>query len=140
MSLGDRQQLIEYIKDFKFVPGGRYLWYAGRKNHYYNNCYLLRAEEDTREEWANLTQRAVSCLMTGGGIGIDYTILRPSGKPLSRTGGLSSGPIPLMQMINEVGRGVMQGGSRRSAIYASLNWQHEDIQDFYKQKLDSTDT
>ena len=31
MSLGDRQQLIEYIKDFKFVPGGRYLWYAGRK-------------------------------------------------------------------------------------------------------------
>ena len=134
MSLGDRQQLIEYIKDFKFVPGGRYLWYAGRKNHYYNNCYLLRAEEDTREEWANLTQRAVSCLMTGGGIGIDYTILRPSGKPLSRTGGLSSGPIPLMQMINEVGRGVMQGGSRRSAIYASLNWQHEDIQDFLQAK------
>ena len=75
-------------------------------------------------------QRAVSCLMTGGGIGIDYSILRPSGKPLSRTGGLSSGPIPLMQMINEVGRGVMQGGSRRSAIYASLNWQHEDIWDF----------
>ena len=134
MSLGDRQQLIEYIKDFKFVPGGRYLWYAGRKNHYYNNCYLLRAEYDTREEWADLTQRAVSCLMTGGGIGIDYSILRPSGKPLSRTGGLSSGPIPLMQMINEVGRGVMQGGSRRSAIYASLNWQHEDIWDFLKAK------
>ena len=134
MSLGDRQQLVEYIKDFKFVPGGRYLWYAGRKNHYYNNCYLLRAEHDTREEWADLTQRAVSCLMTGGGIGIDYSILRPSGKPLSRTGGLSSGPIPLMQMINEVGRGVMQGGSRRSAIYASLNWQHEDIWDFLKAK------
>ncbi|MBK8117434.1 MAG: hypothetical protein IPK44_24415 [Candidatus Accumulibacter sp.] len=134
MSLGDRQQLVEYIKDFKFVPGGRYLWYAGRKNHYYNNCYLLRAEYDTREEWADLTQRAVSCLMTGGGIGIDYSILRPSGKPLSRTGGLSSGPIPLMQMINEVGRGVMQGGSRRSAIYASLNWQHEDIYDFLKAK------
>jgi len=98
------------------------------------NCYLLRAEEDTREEWASLTQRAVSCLMTGGGIGIDYSVLRPSGKPLSRTGGLSSGPIPLMQMINEVGRGVMQGGSRRSAIYASLNWQHEDIEDFLNAK------
>ena len=134
MSKDDRQQLIEYIKEFKFIPGGRYLWYAGRKNQYFNNCYLLRAEHDTREEWADLTQRAVSCLMTGGGIGIDYSILRPSGKPLSRTGGLSSGPIPLMQMINEVGRGVMQGGSRRSAIYASLNWQHEDIQDFLKAK------
>jgi len=134
MCLSDRQQLIEYIKEFKFIPGGRYLWYAGRKNHYYNNCFLLKAEHDTREEWADLTQRAVSCLMTGGGIGIDYSILRPSGKPLSRTGGLSSGPIPLMQMINEVGRGVMQGGSRRSAIYASLNWQHEDIHDFLKSK------
>lgn len=134
MSEEECAQLAQYIKEMKFVPGGRYLWYAGRKNSYFNNCFLLRAEEDTREEWAALTQRAVSCLMTGGGIGIDYSILRPSGKPLSRTGGLSSGPIPLMQMINEVGRGVMQGGSRRSAIYASLNWLHEDIPDFLKAK------
>ena len=115
MSKGDMEQLAEYIKEMKFIPGGRYLWYAGRLNSYFNNCFLLRAEEDTREEWAAVTQRAVSCLMTGGGIGVDYSILRPSGRPLSRTGGLSSGPIPLMQMINEVGRGVMQGGSRRSA-------------------------
>lgn len=134
MSESDRAQLAEYIKEMKFVPGGRYLWYAGRQNSYFNNCFLLRAEHDTREEWADLTQRAVSCLMTGGGIGIDYSILRPEGKPLSRTGGLSSGPIPLMQMINEVGRGVMQGGSRRSAIYASLNWLHEDIPAFLKAK------
>lgn len=134
MSEEDRAQLAEYIKEMKFVPGGRYLWYAGRKNSYFNNCFLLKAEEDTREEWAALTQRAVSCLMTGGGIGIDYSLLRPEGKPLSRTGGLSSGPIPLMQMINEVGRGVMQGGSRRSAIYASLNWLHEDIPSFLKAK------
>lgn len=134
MGDGDRAQLTQYIKEFKFVPGGRYLWYAGRGNSYFNNCFLLRAEHDTREEWADLTQRAVSCLMTGGGIGIDYSILRPEGKPLSRTGGLSSGPIPLMQMINEVGRGVMQGGSRRSAIYASLNWLHEDIPAFLKAK------
>jgi len=134
MSQSDRDQLVEYMKDQKFLAGGRYLWYAGRKNSYFNNCFLLKAEEDTREEWAALTQRAVSCLMTGGGIGIDYSILRPEGKPLSRTGGLSSGPIPLMQMINEVGRGVMQGGSRRSAIYASLNWLHEDIPAFLKAK------
>jgi len=134
MSQEDRDSLAQYIKEMKFVPGGRYLWYAGRGNSYFNNCFLLRAEHDTREEWADLTQRAVSCLMTGGGIGIDYSILRPKGKPLSRTGGLSSGPIPLMQMLNEVGRGVMQGGSRRSAIYASLNWLHEDIPDFLTAK------
>lgn len=130
MSFGDRKQLVQYIKEMKFIPGGRYLWYAGRTNSFFNNCFLLRAEEDTREEWAELAKRVTSCLMTGGGIGVDYSILRPKGKPLSKTGGTSSGPIPLMQMVNEIGRGVMQGGSRRSAIYASLNWQHEDIPDF----------
>ena len=127
MGEGDRKQLAQYIKEFKFVPGGRYLYYAGRTAKFYNNCYLLRAEEDTREEWSNVTWRAMSCLMTGGGIGIDYSRLRPSGRPLARTGGVASGPIPLMYAINEIGRNVMQGGSRRSAIYASLNWQHEDI-------------
>ena len=134
MSTGDREQLAQYIKEFKFVPGGRYLYYAGRTAKFFNNCYLLRAEEDTREEWSDVTWRAMSCLMTGGGIGIDYTRLRPAGKTLSRTGGIASGPLPLMSAINEIGRNVMQGGSRRSAIYASLNWAHEDIPLFLRAK------
>lgn len=134
MSKDDQKQLVQYIKDMKFIPGGRYLYYAGREFKAYNNCYLLRAEEDTREEWANVVYRAMSCLASGGGIGVDYSILRPSGRPLKRTGGTASGPIPLMQAVNEIGRNVMQGGSRRSAIYASLNWQHEDINLFLNAK------
>ena len=126
----DRQQLEEYIRDMKFIPGGRYLYYAGRLNKFFNNCYLLRAEEDTREDWANLSWKSESCLMTGGGIGIDYSVYRGEGTPIKRTGGEASGPIPKMNMINEIGRRVMQGGSRRSAIYASLNWQHADISKF----------
>jgi ribonucleoside-diphosphate reductase alpha chain len=129
-----RKELANHIKEMRFIPGGRYLYYAGRPYKAYNNCYLLRAEEDTREEWSNVTWRAMSCLMTGGGIGIDYSRLRPAGSPLSRTGGVASGPIPLMSAINEIGRNVMQGGSRRSAIYASLNWQHEDIPAFLTYK------
>jgi ribonucleoside-diphosphate reductase alpha chain len=134
MSSGDRAELAEHIKEMRFLPGGRYLYYAGRPYKAYNNCYLLRAEEDTREEWAAIFHRASSCLLTGGGIGVDYSILRPSGRPLSRTGGVASGPIPLMYAVNEIGRNVMQGGSRRSAIYASLNWQHEDIPAFLTAK------
>ena len=130
MSKEDQAQLRQYIVQQKFLPGGRYIWYAGRGHSYFNNCFLLRAEEDTREEWADVTQRAVSCLMTGGGIGIDYSRLRAKGRPLTKTGGTASGPLPLMQIINEVGRGVMQGGSRRSALYASMNWKHDDINDF----------
>lgn len=126
MGKEDREQLAEYIRTFKFMPGGRYIYYAERILKYFNNCYLLRAEEDTREEWAALAFRSMSCLTTGGGIGADYSRLRPAGRMLKRTGGVASGPIPLAYAINEIGRNVMQGGSRRSAIYGSLNWQHED--------------
>ena len=139
MNQEDRADLVEFMKDQKFIAGGRYLYYAGRQNHYFNNCFLLRAEEDTREEWANVAHRSTSCLMTGGGIGIDYSILRAAGKPIRRTGGVSSGPLSLMNMVNEIGRNVMQGGSRRSAIYASLNWLHEDIPDFLQAKNWSDD-
>ena len=134
LSESDRKELAEHIKSMRFLPGGRYLYYAGRPYKAYNNCYLLRAEEDTREEWSAVTWRAMSCLMTGGGIGIDYSRLRPAGRVLQRTGGTASGPLPLMYAINEIGRNVMQGGSRRSAIYASLNWQHEDIPLFLRAK------
>lgn len=131
----DQQEALQSaITNFKFLPGGRYIYYAGRRASFYNNCYLLKGEEDTREEWGNLVRRASDCLMSGGGIGVDYSVFRPSGAPLGRTGGTASGPIPLMHSINEIGRNVMQGGSRRSAIYASLNWQHGDANDFLTMK------
>jgi ribonucleoside-diphosphate reductase alpha chain len=134
MSKTDVEQLAVYMQQMKFIPGGRYLYYAGRDAKFYNNCYLLKAEEDTREDWANLSWKAESCLMTGGGIGADYSVYRAEGAPLGRTGGQASGPIPKMMMLNEIGRRVMQGGSRRSAIYASLNWQHGDINAFLAAK------
>jgi len=130
MSLSERKQLTEYIKNMNFLPGGRYIYYAGRPFKGFNNCFIGIAKEDTREEWANLAHWSMSCLTTGGGIGIDYSVFRPKGSVLSRTGGVASGPIPLMQSINEIGRNVQQGGSRRSAIYASLNWKHGDINEF----------
>jgi len=65
---------------------------------------------------------------------VDYSRLRPGGRILKRTGGIASGPLPLMYSVNEIGRNVIQGGSRRSAIYASLNWKHEDIPEFLRAK------
>lgn len=130
----DVDALTDLIQRMIFIPGGRYLYYAGRKRAFYNNCYIFRSEEDTREDWANLSWKAESALMTGGGIGNDYSIYRKSGSVLGGTGGIASGPIPKMMMINEIGRHVMQGGSRRSALYASLNWQHGDINQFLVSK------
>lgn len=129
-----RQRLITFMKQMKFIPGGRYLYYAGRSKPFFNNCYLLRSEEDTREDWANLAWKAESCLLTGGGIGNDYTAYRPSRSIIRGTGGFASGPIPEMEGVNNQGRYIMQGGSRRSAIYASLNHRHNDIDQFLRVK------
>ncbi|WP_293317342.1 hypothetical protein, partial [Phenylobacterium sp.] len=134
ISKSEKDELVSHIAELRFLPGGRYLYYAGRDKKFFNNCYLLNCEEDTREDWANLSWKAESCLMTGGGIGADYSVYRAEGKTLGGTGGISSGPLPKMQMINEIGRRVMQGGSRRSAIYASLNWKHEDVYKFLSAK------
>jgi len=120
------EELVKLHTEMKFIAGGRYLYYAGRPAKYFNNCFLLKAEEDTREDWANLSHKVESCLTTGGGIGVDYSVYRASGSVLSRTGGFASGPISKMRMMNEIGREVMQGSSRRSALYGSLNWQHGD--------------
>jgi len=123
-------QLCRYMQEMKFLPGGRYLYYAGKKTPFFNNCYLLKSEEDTREDWAELAKKVESCLLTGGGIGNDYSVYRPAGSLVRRTGGVASGPIPKMDGVNSQGQYIMQGGSRRSAIYASLNWKHADIPSF----------
>lgn len=126
----EKSELIEIHSNMQFIAGGRYLYYAGRDNKFFNNCYLLKSLEDSREDWADLSWKAENCLMTGGGIGNDYSIYRSKGTLIKRTGGKASGPISKMKMINEIGREVMQGGSRRSAIYASLNWNHNDASEF----------
>lgn len=130
----DKAALVEAIRTFKFLPGGRYLRNAGRPLKFFSNCFALRAEEDTREDWAQLSWKAESCLISGGGIGIDYSIYRHRNAPLLRTGGTASGPVPAMEKVNEIGRRVMQGGSRRSAIYASLDREHLDALEFLRAK------
>lgn len=133
LSPEDVDNIYKIILERKFIPGGRYLYSAGRPFHQVNNCFLFRAE-DSREGWAELMYRITSSLLTGGGIGVDYSAIRPNGDPVKRTGGVSTGPIALMNMVNEAGRGIMQGGQRRSAIYASLNWKHRDVDAFLKIK------
>mgnify|MGYP005853728503 CR=1 FL=1 len=134
MKEDERYQLYEFIRDMKFIPGGRYLYYAGRGHKFYNNCFLFRSEEDSREDWARISWQAEMALMTGGGIGNDYSRYRGEGSKIKKTGGVASGPVAKMQMINEIGRHVMQGGSRRSAIYASLDRDHPDIMKFIHAK------
>lgn len=93
------------------------------------NCFLFRAE-DSREGWSDLMYKATMSLMSGGGIGVVYSGVREEGRKIRKTGGYATGPLALMQMVNESGRFIMQGGSRRSAIWSGLHWDHPDSHKF----------
>jgi ribonucleoside-diphosphate reductase alpha chain len=137
---GDKElakQFFDVISKRKFIPGGRYLYGCGREIPQLTNCFLLKAE-DSREGWGKLLAKHVNALSLGGGVGTEYTDIRASGRPIKRYGGVASGPLSLMQMVNEVARHVMAGGKRRSALWAGLAWHHPDIQAFIKAKNWST--
>lgn len=138
-SPAEEKLLREAILYRWFLPGGRYIYYSDKKKRFYNNCFLFNNQGDTREGWAKTAHDAMSALMSGGGIGIDYGGIREKGSLLGQTGGVASGPLSLMQIVNDIGRQVQQGGSRRSAIYGSLPWDHPDIMQFIEAKNWSDD-
>lgn len=120
------QALVQLIVERKFIPGGRYLASSGRTIHQTNNCFLFRCE-DSREGWADLVHKSIMSLSSGGGIGAVYSDVRPYGTLIQKTGGFATGPLSPAKMVNEIARHVMQGGHRRSAIWAGLHWDHADI-------------
>jgi ribonucleoside-diphosphate reductase alpha chain len=126
-------EMVDAVATRKFMPGGRYLYATGKRFHQTQNCLLLKVE-DSRESISDLLQRVASGLMTGAGIGIVWSALRENGAKVQGMGGTSTGPIAFMQMVNEIGRHIMQGGSRRSAIWAGLHWNHPDVFDFVRLK------
>lgn len=120
---------IEAVTSRKFMPGGRYLANAGQPFNQTQNCLLLEVE-DNRESIADLYRRVAEGLMTGAGIGIVWSKLRGRGAPVKGMGGESTGPTAFMQSVNEIGRGIVQGGGRRAAIWAGLHWNHPDVFEF----------
>lgn len=119
-------RLTQYVRERKFMPGGRYLYATGKDFHQTQNCLLLKVE-DSRESIAHLYERVGSGLMTGAGIGIVWSALRSEGARVKGMGGDSTGPLAFMQSVNEIGRHIMQGGSRRAAIWGGLHWWHRDV-------------
>lgn len=123
------EALKEAIRERKFMPGGRYLYASGKRFNQTQNCLLLKVD-DSREGIADLYQRVANGLMTGAGIGIVWSALREEGALVRGMGGTSTGPLAFMQSVNEIGRHIMQGGSRRAAIWAGLHWWHPDVFEF----------
>lgn len=122
-------EMVDAISALKFLPGGRYLYASGKPFAQTQNCLLLRCQ-DSREGWADFIRRGVTGLMTGAGIGGVYTAIRSRGTRTKGMGGVATGPVSVMQMLNENGRHIMQGGARRAALWAGLHWYHRDVFEF----------
>lgn len=123
------EPLVTAIHQRKFMPGGRYLYASGKPFAQTQNCLLLRCS-DSREGWADFIRRGITGLMTGAGIGGVYTDIRSRGTRTKGMGGVATGPVSVMKMLNENGREIMQGGGRRAALWAGLHWHHPDVFEF----------
>ncbi len=140
------------LRDFKFVPGGRIMAGAGADTEQtFYNCYVIPVEpkpstkaankdvgNDSREAIFDTTATMVDIMSRGGGVGINWSVLRPSGSYLSRVSGTSSGPVGWMDVASAAVGEVEQGGSRRGAAMFMLDDWHPDLLKFIEAKRDYT--
>lgn len=134
----DREQwnvkFREILENFLFLPGGRILRNAGRQRPMMLNCFVLDVN-DNRESIGKLLNNAFVVSGSGGGIGINWSNLRPKGDPILGVGGVSSGAVSFMQALDSVAATVESGGQRRAALIAILNVTHPEIFDFINAKI-----
>ena len=120
---------VENLLTRKCMPGGRYFANikAPADKRQLTNCFALRVE-DSRESWCELLHDVAKYTMYGGGVGVDYSLLRPNGSKTSTPGQNAGGPCSLIRAVD---RSVEQLRScRRGALLAQLVWSHKDIPEF----------
>lgn len=129
------EEFYEELSQGRFMPGGR-IWYgAGRNKAQLINCFVLPSE-DSREGWGDLLRNNLIISGTGGGVGINFSPVRPRGTIIAGTGGEATGSVSLMNIVNGVCEEIKAGGGRRSALMFCLNSDHPDILEFLNAKLD----
>jgi ribonucleoside-diphosphate reductase alpha chain len=129
------EKFYEEIVTNRFMPGGR-IWYgSGRPRGQLLNCFVVPTT-DSREGWGTTIHDVIVISGMGGGVGINCSPIRPRGSRINGTGGIATGAVSLMQMINAVGDVLVGGGGRRLALMLDLNITHPDILEFLDKKLD----
>lgn len=142
----EKNEFRQLLDDFKFVPGGRILASAGTEMETTAyNCYVIpvmpdniKYGADSRESILDTTKKMVGIMARGGGVGINWSALRPSNARVVTVNGTASGPVGWMDVSSRAVGEVIQGGSRRGAAMFMLNDWHPDILNFInaKRKLD----
>lgn len=129
------REFYDVISTNQFMPGGR-IWYgSGRERAQLLNCFVIPTQ-DSREGWGKTISDVIVISGMGGGVGINVSPIRPRGSQINGTGGIATGAVSLMQMINNVGDVIVGGGGRRMALMLDLNINHPDLMEFLDKKLD----
>lgn len=123
--------------DFGFLPAGRILAGAGTdRNVTLFNCFVLGEIGDSLDSIFDSVKDAALTMQAGGGIGHDFSTLRPKGALVKSIGADASGPVSFMDVWNAMCRTIMSAGQRRGAMMGTLRCDHPDIEDFIAAKRD----
>ena len=125
------------LEDFRFLPAGRIIAGAGTdRTVTLFNCFVMGTIPDSLEGIFQALKEAALTMQQGGGIGYDFSTIRPRGAPVAGVAADASGPLSFMDVWDAMCRTIMSAGSRRGAMMATLRCDHPDIEAFIEAKSD----
>ena len=128
-------RFLDTLADFRFLPGGRILAGAGTGRRVtLFNCFVMGTIEDTLDGIFRALHEGALTMQQGGGIGYDYSPLRPAGERADAVGAVASGPVSFMHVWDAMAATVQATGARRGAMMATLRCDHPDIEAFIAAK------
>ena len=132
------QQFYQALEDYQFLPAGRITAGAGTGRAVtLFNCYVMGTIPDSMDGIFSMLREAALTMQQGGGIGYDFSTLRPKGAEVKGVAADASGPLTFMDVWDAMCRTVMSAGERRGAMMATMRCDHPDIEDFITAKKDA---
>jgi ribonucleoside-diphosphate reductase alpha chain len=129
------RQFFDVLKGFKFLPGGRIQAGAGTgRNVTLFNCFVMGTIEDSMEGIFRALHEGAITMQQGGGVGYDFSTLRPRGTRARGVGAIASGPVSFMGVWDAMCQTILSTGARRGAMMATLRCDHPDIEEFVSAK------
>ena len=126
------------LEDFRFLPAGRILAGAGTGRAVtLFNCFVMGTIPDSMAGIFEMLKEAALTMQQGGGIGYDFSTIRPRGAAVKGVAADASGPLTFMDVWDAMCRTIMSAGSRRGAMMATMRCDHPDIEAFIEAKQDS---
>lgn len=125
------------LEDFKYLPAGRITAGAGTaRNVTLFNCFVMGTVPDSMSGIFDMLKEAALTMQQGGGIGYDFSTIRPRGADVKGVAADASGPLSFMDVWDAMCRTIMSAGSRRGAMMATMRCDHPDVEDFITAKSD----